>query len=36
MIGMRDTKDREGGTLVFPRESWDDFIAGVKGSEFDL
>lgn len=36
VVAVRDTKDREGGTLVFPDAAWGSFIAGVKSGEFDL
>ena len=35
-IGVRDTKDRAGGTLVFTRDEWLAFIGGAKDGEFDL
>jgi hypothetical protein len=33
---VRDTKDRDGGTLTFSGEAWRAFLDGVKGGEFDL
>ncbi|MFC0862242.1 DUF397 domain-containing protein [Sphaerimonospora cavernae] len=36
VIGVRDTKDREGGTLVFNRDEWRAFLGGVRNGEFDL
>ncbi|MFI0468841.1 MULTISPECIES: DUF397 domain-containing protein [Saccharopolyspora] len=30
LVGVRDTKDRDGGTLVFRRRQWQDFIAGLR------
>ncbi|WP_436519583.1 DUF397 domain-containing protein [Actinoplanes sp. HUAS TT8] len=36
VVAVRDTKDRDGGTLVFTSEAWAAFLAGVKGGEFDL
>lgn len=30
LAGVRDSKDRDGGTLVFNREQWSAFLAGVK------
>lgn len=27
---VRDSKDRDGGTLVFGREQWRSFVAGIK------
>ena len=26
LVGVRDTKDRDGGTLVFSRRQWDAFV----------
>jgi hypothetical protein len=28
---IRDTTDRQGGTLVFTAEAWNGFMAGIKG-----
>jgi hypothetical protein len=28
-VGVRDTKDRDGGTLAFSRERWNDFLSGL-------
>lgn len=36
VIGVRDTKDRDGGTLAFTRDEWKAFVAGVKAGEFDV
>jgi hypothetical protein len=36
LVPVRDTKDRDGGTLVFTVDSWAAFVDGVKGGEFDL
>jgi hypothetical protein len=33
---VRDTKDRDGGTLSFDRVAFADFLGGVKNGEFDL
>lgn len=33
-IAVRDSKDKQGPALVFPRSSWSFFIAGVNGGEF--
>ncbi|KAA5836422.1 DUF397 domain-containing protein [Saccharopolyspora hirsuta] len=30
VVGVRDTKDRDGGTLLFPRRRWADFVNSVK------
>ncbi|MFC0862672.1 DUF397 domain-containing protein [Sphaerimonospora cavernae] len=35
-VGGRDTKDPEGGTLVFNRDEWRAFLGGVHNGEFDL
>ena len=32
VVGVRDTKDRDGGTLVFDRQQWTSFVAGLKSS----
>ncbi|MER7010427.1 DUF397 domain-containing protein [Saccharopolyspora sp. NPDC000359] len=29
-VGVRDTKDRDGGTLVFPPRRWSDFVNSIK------
>lgn len=31
---VRDTKDREGGTLAFSREAWAEFTAAIKAGEY--
>lgn len=36
LIGVRDSKNREGGVLVFTKTEWKAFVEGVKLSEFDL
>jgi hypothetical protein len=37
LIGVRDTKDRESGTvLVFGDDSWNDFINTIKRDDLDL
>jgi hypothetical protein len=36
MIGMRDTKDRDGGTLAFSRRTWATFLEDLKEGTFDL
>jgi len=33
---VRDTKDREGGTLRFTKGEWNAFVEGVKAGEFDV
>lgn len=30
VVGVRDTKDRSGGTLAFDRTQWNDFISGLR------
>jgi hypothetical protein len=34
-IGVRDSKDPQGGTLRFTPAEWDAFLAGVRIGEFD-
>ncbi|MBG0565805.1 DUF397 domain-containing protein [Actinoplanes aureus] len=36
VVAVRDTKDREGGTLTFPPEVWSAFIDDVKAGRFDV
>lgn len=36
VVYVRDSKDREGGTLGYTRPEWDAFIEGAKAGEFDL
>ena len=36
LVGVRDTKDREGGTLAVPNAAWSAFLTGVNAGEFDL
>ncbi|MGD0373099.1 MAG: DUF397 domain-containing protein [Streptosporangiaceae bacterium] len=36
LILLRDSKNPDGGTLVFDEHEWGAFIAGVKDGEFDL
>ncbi|MER7015573.1 DUF397 domain-containing protein [Saccharopolyspora sp. NPDC000359] len=31
LVGVRDTKDRDGGTLMFPTRAWDGFLRSLKG-----
>lgn len=35
-VKVRDTKDRDGGTLEFTRKEWTAFVSGVRCDEFDL
>ena len=36
VVGVRDSKDREGPVLVFTDEEWNAFLAGVQDGEFEL
>ncbi|GAA5019623.1 DUF397 domain-containing protein [Actinopolymorpha pittospori] len=36
LVGVRDTKNRDGGTLVVPAALWSEFIHDVKVGEYDL
>ncbi|WP_344268841.1 DUF397 domain-containing protein [Actinomadura napierensis] len=36
VVGVRDTKDRDGGTLVFGSANWREFADQVKAGRFDL
>ncbi|MBV6699340.1 DUF397 domain-containing protein [Kitasatospora aureofaciens] len=35
MLPVRDSKNPEGPSLVFPAEAWQSFITAVRASEFD-
>jgi hypothetical protein len=35
VVAVRDSKDRDGGTLTFTPGDWRDFVAGVRDGEFD-
>ena len=35
IVAVRDTKNRNGGTLIFTDAEWAAFIGGVKAGEFD-
>jgi len=35
-VGVRDSKDREGPTLVFTAREWEAFIGGARDGEFEL
>jgi uncharacterized protein DUF397 len=35
VIGVRDTKNRGGGTLMFDHQTWDEFIRAVKAGTHD-
>ncbi|MCI2420406.1 DUF397 domain-containing protein [Saccharopolyspora sp. K220] len=34
VVGVRDTKDRDGGTLAFGPRAWAGFLASVKAERF--
>ncbi|MFE4621811.1 DUF397 domain-containing protein [Streptomyces mirabilis] len=34
-VAIRDSKDKQGPALVFPRSSWAAFVTGVRASKFD-
>ncbi len=34
-IAVRDSKNRDGGVLLFTPGEWDAFVAGAKDGEFD-
>ncbi|QUH01395.1 DUF397 domain-containing protein [Saccharopolyspora erythraea] len=34
-VGVRDTKDRAGGTLVLSARCWAGFVSGVRDGRFD-
>ncbi|MEV0751685.1 DUF397 domain-containing protein [Streptosporangium sp. NPDC050280] len=34
-VAVRDTKDRDGGTLIFSRTEWNTFIGGIKNGNLD-
>ena len=36
VVGVRDSKHREGPVLVFRFDEWEAFVAGVRIGEFDL
>jgi hypothetical protein len=36
IVAVRDTKDRDGGTLIFTHAEWAAFVGGVRDGEFDL
>ncbi|MFK3981840.1 DUF397 domain-containing protein [Micromonospora sp. NPDC050397] len=35
-VAVRHSRNPDGGTIVYTREEWDAFVAGVKDSEFDF
>ncbi|TDD89735.1 DUF397 domain-containing protein [Saccharopolyspora karakumensis] len=32
VVGVRDSKDRDGDVLVFPQQRWADFLSGLRRS----
>jgi hypothetical protein len=36
VVGVRDSKDRQGPVLVFRFDEWNAFLAGIRDGEFDL
>ena len=36
IVAVRDSKDREGHTLVFTPTQWTTFLDGVRSGDFDL
>jgi hypothetical protein len=36
LVGVRDSKDREGPALVFSASEWEAFLAGARDGEFEL
>ncbi|MEU4422236.1 DUF397 domain-containing protein [Actinoplanes sp. NPDC024001] len=36
VVAVRDTKDRDGGTLTFSPEVWSAFVSDVKTGKFDI
>ncbi|MGV9595124.1 DUF397 domain-containing protein [Streptosporangium sandarakinum] len=35
VVAVRDTKDRDGGTLIFRQDTWATFVGGIKAGGFD-
>ncbi|GHJ45908.1 DUF397 domain-containing protein [Catellatospora sp. TT07R-123] len=35
-VGVRDSKDPNGGILAFPSVVWQEFLAGIRRGDFDL
>ncbi|MER6993694.1 DUF397 domain-containing protein [Saccharopolyspora hirsuta] len=33
LVGVRDTKDRDGGTLAFPPQAWGSFLHRLKADQ---
>ncbi|HTP17452.1 MAG TPA: DUF397 domain-containing protein [Streptosporangiaceae bacterium] len=36
IVAVRDSKNPDGGALIFTRDEWRAFTAGVRDGEFDL
>lgn len=36
VVAVRDTKNRDSGTLIFTDAEWTAFISGIRDGEFDL
>jgi hypothetical protein len=36
IVAVRDTKNRDSGTLVFTHAEWAAFLGGVRDGEFDV
>jgi hypothetical protein len=36
IVAVRDTKDRDGGTLILTHSAWTAFLTGAEAGEFDL
>jgi hypothetical protein len=36
IVAVRDSKDRDGGALVFTPAQWGTFLDGVRAGDFDL
>jgi Domain of unknown function (DUF397) len=36
IVGVRDSKDRQGPVLAFTFDEWNAFVAGVRECQFDL
>ena len=35
-VGVRDSKNPDGGNLLVSADEWSAFVAGIKSGEFDL
>jgi hypothetical protein len=35
IVAMRDSKDRDGGALIFPTAAWKAFLSGIGAGDFD-